>query len=257
MLAKSRVVEVTTSHLPPGFFRQNRPTTRFFRRGAACIRGALIAQGWRQSVKKRPITREFRHCQTRRSAHGRSYGRSNSKYEIWKNGPAILNCSKRPASPISPTSLPRIYHPQLDGLIRTPVCLRLAGAFAKCQTAPLHQRHTFVGAKPPSQATRQDVQGYRGAFTRTGSAMRHSTFHHWSGCRHREKDRPTPKAPPVPGVAQSGEFDRPGAGRSGEKSAPGRPGDDERRVRAFPRIGSPQMVASGVPELLRAGDVDL
>jgi hypothetical protein len=52
---------------------------------------------------------------------------------------------------------------------------------------------TFIGAKPLAQATRQDVQGYRYAFTRTGPAIRHSTFHHWSGSWHSGEDRPAPK----------------------------------------------------------------
>ncbi len=51
---------------------------------------------------------------------------SNSQYEIWKNGPALLNCSKRPTSPIPPTSLPRISHPQLDGIVPTARSDRLA-----------------------------------------------------------------------------------------------------------------------------------
>jgi hypothetical protein len=49
-----------------------------------------------------------------------------SQYEIWKSGPAILNCSKRPTSPLSPTSLPRIYHPQLDGVVSIPESERFA-----------------------------------------------------------------------------------------------------------------------------------
>src|SRR4030095_5285026 len=53
-------------------------------------------------------------------------GRFNSQFEIWKNVQAILNWSKRPASPIPPTSLPRISHPQLDGVVSIPESERFA-----------------------------------------------------------------------------------------------------------------------------------